>query len=772
MNILKKSKFGNKAHNLCILKKKEFNVPEFEAISVDEIEKLKFEDLVKKIYLKIKNKDEEFILRSSAIGEDGAEASFAGIFESFRIKDKIDIINGLKKIFDSLDSEKLKLYLKSKNILEKPKLSIILQKFIEGDVSGVLFSLENKYIINSNYGTAESVVQGESCDEYVIDMNYKINKKNINKNSLKKDEINNLIEIGKEIRKIFNKPQDIEWTIKDSKIYILQSRPVTVDLDNQLIIWDNSNIVESYPGMVLPLTCSFAKYIYSEVYKKVALESGVSNEKIKLYKNEFNNMLGFFCGRFYYNILNWYKMLTLFPGYERNKENFNLMISAQSQSDLDKDYGRNVNLFFKLKYYPLVFYKYLKFKLTVNYFNAKTKNLISESILKDNNNLSLKELFNEFKRLKAELIPLWYIPIENDFLAMTYYGLLIKSSERKSISKGDILNELASIQNLRGSNQIKEIIKISKLAKNNEKVRQSLLNLDYKKALIEIKKDEILLKGIKEYFLEYGGRFVNELKLETNELRPDSKKFLDLLKGYMDFKIKTQKRNTIALKYPLNFYLKKTKYYLRQREDLRILRAKVFSLTRNIFLKIGQILEEEKALDVKEDIFYLEMNEIENFIYNNSKTNLMYLIDNRKIEYECFKKCSLPSVFYTNKLGKIIIPSINTDINLKKPILGRPCSSGEIIGNVSLIKDSTPDLGKNYDIIVTESADPGWAPVLGLCNGIIIEKGGVLSHISILARELGIPCIINASNITKIVSTDNKIYMNGGNGKIKIIKDN
>jgi pyruvate,water dikinase len=355
---------------------------------------------------------------------------------------------------------------------------------------------------------------------------------------------------------------------------------------------------------------------------------------------------------------------------------------------------------------------------------------------------------------------------------MTYYGLLIKSSEKRGISKEDILIELSDIGDLRGSNQIKKIIEISNLAKKNKDVRDNLLKSDYEKTLFEIKNDEKLSENIKDYFLEYGGRFVNELKLETDELKPNSYDFLELLKGYLNFKINKTKRNPVILKYPLNLYLRKTKHYLRQREDLRILRAQVFSLTRNIFLRIGEILEKDKIIDSKKDVFYLEIKEIENYIYKDYKIDLKDLINPRKKQYKEFKQYSLPSVFYTNKLGKIIIPQKEINEDFKDVIMGRPCSVGEITGNVTLIKDSKPDLGKSYDIVVTESADPGWAPVLGLCKGIIIEKGGVLSHISILARELGVPCIINASDITKIVNNKDKIYMNGGNGKIKVIKDN
>ena len=218
MKDTKNQSIGNKAYNLLILKEKGFNIPRFETFSVDEIKKLNFEDLVEKIFLEIKDKKNEFILRSSAIGEDGEDTSFAGIFESVKIKNKEDIKKGLTIIFNSLNSNKLNSYLKSKNINEKPKLSIILQEFVEGDISGVLFSLKNEFIINSNYGTAESIVQGETCDEYIINNKNKIINKNLNKDSLNKIEIKIIVDVGKMINKLFNKRQDIDWTIKNSKI--------------------------------------------------------------------------------------------------------------------------------------------------------------------------------------------------------------------------------------------------------------------------------------------------------------------------------------------------------------------------------------------------------------------------------------------------------------------------------------------------------------------------------------------------------------------------
>ena len=71
----------------------------------------------------------------------------------------------------------------------------------------------------------------------------------------------------------FGRPQDIEWALEQGRVLLLQSRPITTlaglaDPDGGRRIWDNSNIAESYGGITTPLTFSFARTVYEEVYRQ------------------------------------------------------------------------------------------------------------------------------------------------------------------------------------------------------------------------------------------------------------------------------------------------------------------------------------------------------------------------------------------------------------------------------------------------------------------------------------------------------------------------
>ncbi|UXN73246.1 hypothetical protein N8D56_20200 [Devosia sp. A8/3-2] len=108
-------------------------------------------------------------------------------------------------------------------------------------------------------------------------------------------------------------PQDIEWAFEGQQLWLLQARPITTALreapiaDETLLVFDNSNIVESYPGLVSPLTYSFAQYAYSRVYRAFVRVVGVSQSTVRDNAAVFDNMLSRIDGRVYYNLGNWYR---------------------------------------------------------------------------------------------------------------------------------------------------------------------------------------------------------------------------------------------------------------------------------------------------------------------------------------------------------------------------------------------------------------------------------------------------------------------------------
>jgi pyruvate,water dikinase len=105
----------------------------------------------------------------------------------------------------------------------------------------------------------------------------------------------------------------------------------------------------------------------------------------------------------------------------------------------------------------------------------------------------------------------------------------------------------------------------------------------------------------------------------------------------------------------------------------------------------------------------------------------------------------------------------------KKMILlkGIPASTGLAKGRVSIIlSPSMNSKMKKGDILVTYSTNPLFTPAILKARGIITEKGGVLCHAAIIARELDIPCLVSAEKATQILRNNQEIIIDGNKGII------
>ena len=199
-------------------------------------------------------------IRSSATTEDLAEASFAGQQDSFvNIKGKSELLKHVKKCFASLFTARATYYRNKKGFKhEEASLAVVVQKMVDSDKSGVVFSKDPLYkndniIIEAVWGLGEGIVSGKiTPDKYILSKDLEIiDKKIANKKIaitrdsggkkeivklreeksthqvLKDHEIKKLAQIALELEEHYQKPQDIEFAVEREEIYIVQTRPIT-----------------------------------------------------------------------------------------------------------------------------------------------------------------------------------------------------------------------------------------------------------------------------------------------------------------------------------------------------------------------------------------------------------------------------------------------------------------------------------------------------------------------------------------------------------------
>jgi pyruvate,water dikinase len=811
----------------------------------NEIPKKDLEILIS--YFNNFKKNSEYVaIRSSAIGEDDFKASFAGQMDSFLFIIKQETyIESIKKCWASIFSERALAYRHiSKLPLSDIRIAVIVQKMIFGEISGVLFTVNpannnlDEMLINSTFGLGEGIVSGElDTDNFYIDKNknsikqklvekkYKISfnknkkegtirtvveKKKQNIPSLKKNQIKKLATICRQIEKIYNIPQDIEWTIKSNKIYILQTRPITTinqDKTKEKILWDNSNIIESFPGITKPLTFSFAKTAWSSVFRQSAKTMGVPEKVVQKNDELFDNMLGLVNGRVYYNLMKWYQFVSFFPGFKQNRKYMEQMMGVKESYKFNEQKNR---FFTKEKISAIPGYMKLIYGLVKNYFiidkevdrfHRNFEKNYNELIKYDFKNMEPKEVMDIFNQAKNRLLKGWKVEGINDYSAMLFYGVVRSLTKKYKLDeRGSIHNDLfCGEENMDSTKPTKHLLLLADKIKKDKKLNDLFNKNNEKQILEKLKKSEYsnFNKQFIDYLDEFGFRCMSELKLEEKSLKDDPTFLITILKNYLNLETlnldsinqKEIKKRTRAedlidekLKWrPLRkilFYwaLRNARKSVRYRENMRLCRTKVFGLVREAFRSIENNFARNGLIISPDDIFYLEVDEIFDFIQEKNKIDFKNIVKYRKKLYSKFEKIELPERFMTQgTVNKYEITDVITKdemtVQKKDTLTGVSCCPGIVKNKVRVILSPSDNVKLNGEILVADKTDPGWVPLYPSVSGLLIERGSVLSHSAIVARELGLPTIVGIKGLTKKIKDGQVVKMDAGNGVVYLKPD-
>ena len=702
-----------KSKNLNILKSNNINVPNYIVVENYSTDILNFSN---------KNL---FAIRSNSILEDNTKNSYAGQFRSFLNVSKENI------------EEKIELVKKSyKELGDNQSNDVIIQEMIDCDYSGIIFTANpigilNEVVITVGTGLGENIVEDKvETTSYYYNKDDKCYYYEQQNNSILLNEkiLKELFLLSEKIENIFNTYVDIEFGIKDDIVYILQTRPITtLNMDN-LIVLDNSNIVESYPGVSLPLTQSFVKDIYYKVFKRCVLR--LTNDSILINKmdNNLKNMVDVANGHIYYRITNWYDVLSLLPCEKKIVSIWQEMLGVTNKKIINNKIKipkfTKLNIIKNFIFYLLKTPKYMD-ELN-NYFNVKYL-IYKDKINKSND---IESLFNTYYKIKTDLTDKWDITLINDMYTFIYTYLAGKKNKDKisQISNLESLKPLLLLDNL--------IYEYNFLGENSKKFK----------------------KHFDDYISLYGDRVLNELKLETKTYKTNPELLLDYLKEIKSIEINNNQE--IIEKNPI---IKRVKIGIYNREISRMNRSRIFGLTREIFLKIGKIFELENKLENTRDIFYLFENEIK-----ENRNTYKDLVEYRKLEYSNYEKLPEYSrLVYSNKI--INKNNYNCKMSLfnNNELLGIASSVGKIKGEVLVIEDVKSCIDTTNKILVTKTTDPGWAFLIKNCLGIIVEHGSMLSHTAIITRELGKPSIVNVKDATSILKTGDIVTMDAYKGVIR-----
>lgn len=799
-----------------------------------------------------------FAVRSSGSDEDSKDASFAGQFSSFLFqKGKTSIEESIKRCWASGFSERAMTYRREKNLSMKGiKVAVVIQRMLFPEAAGVCFSRNpidpldrDHLLISASWGVGEGIVSGLcSCDEIKVNRldpaqkEVQIEEKKIRldfsngkmeqvKNTedkikapcLADSEIVQLSHLALQLEMKLHGPQDIEFAVEKGKVYLLQTRPIThlppeafydpKILGSDRVLWDNSNIIESYSGVASPLTFSFASYTYRQVYRQFMEMMGIPKKEIDDNDYVFRNLLGLVRGRFYYHLIYWYKLVLMLPGSENNKQFLETMMGVKKTLDEDaqkmfdavgvKD--KKTKLSTKLFVTYMTIKNFLNINTIVTTFQNDFDRIYQDMRKRDFKKQSLNESINVYNYLEGEVLSSWKAPIINDYLCMIFFGLLKKLTDKWIETEGKVegtQNDLLCGQgDLESTEPTKMLMRMSKkIDLEDSKMRQKLTT----RPVPELLNDPEVRSLIQPFLDRFGFRCANELKLEEPDLHDDPSFVIYTLANYIKMKTynveemekrekeirqKAEDKVNGKLSFwqkPIYFWvLKHARIAVRNRENLRFLRTKIFGITRHLMRGIGHNMHKLNMLQDPGHIFYLKIDEIRSIVEGRSLGDNYYKLAAERFElFNQYRKSpNPPDRFITTGAAGAYnyYPAVLSQLDLLKGfgipddpnmLIGTPCCPGVIEGVVRVAKEFADAEGLNGDILVTERTDPGWVPLYPSCSGLLIERGSLLSHSAVVARELGLPTIIGVNGgLMSKLKTGDRVRIDASTGVIQILRE-
>ncbi len=751
-----------------------------------------------------------YAVRSSATAEDLADASFAGQHDTYYYVAAESIGLMVKKCWASLWSNAAFSYRHTQGIEHRTVyMAVVVQEMVRSDVSGVTFTADpvsgnNSIIITeSSWGMGAAIVDGRvSPDQYLVDKasnkltSIKISdKKFMVPARLEPDQGARLVEVPANLRRMksltdeqvaeiavlatraeahFGSPQDLEWAIQDGQLFLLQSRPITImgsaeedEPAGRYILF--KPIAENFTDPLMPLTedilvdlVPMMKVIYGRVY--VNFNHVRSLIPLKMSDEDITRL-----------------------GYLSEPKNQNPAISIPRMLMLG----------------TVLFFNYL----VMGVFNRRT------AAMPDDFMASYRQYANQTARDQTITAPnalinlflkfRFFEPVGNMVLLVNLIAprymlmlrftrtLLLRWTPQFSADTASLL--CSGTEGVLSTQMGRDILGLAKIAKKNTTVCELLKNKQPKdtvQAIRDSREGGGFISALTEFLAMHGHRALKEFELNSVRWEEDPSPVLGMVRNYLlvdtnleqaDSSIKAQRESLKqqvrdelrALPYEalgnprtrlIEALIKQTKYYMKLRENSRFYHIMAFYAVRLKILKIEQELLSKKIMKCKDDIFYLRWNEVVQLQAGESDwTDVEDTIRARRMEHI--------------RRGKMVPPkTIGIDeeeieeYDNEKALSGQGASPGRYEGIARVIMDPATDNEiEPGEILIAPYTDPAWTPLFLTASAAVIEVGSYLSHAGTIAREYGMPCVVDVANCTSKITTGTRISVDGSNGKVTIL---
>ncbi|MBI4564849.1 MAG: hypothetical protein HY716_09190 [Planctomycetes bacterium] len=727
-------------------------------------------------------------VRSSATTEDHPVHSFAGQYVTLLgVRDLAALERAVKACWASLRAEdaityRAKAGLNGANVA----MGVVLQVHMAADATGVLFTAEpmtrrrDRVIVESAHGAGETVVSGRLAPERHVFSSPGLRLLSGSRGFSK--QARRLALLARRAETRLGGPLDIEWARSGKDIYFLQARPMTGHIvpTEDLQVWSNINTAEVLPQVLTPCSWSLIRQLQHRMFRLIFKEFGQDIERTPV--------VGLVGGRIYFNLSVAAGLLRAIPLI--TPEQINALLGGV-RSELPEGGIPQ----FKAPPLRLVT-RFLKVLLSIaaatpSRIERFRRSYRAQTLQFERQNprtMDLAELRSFFRNVARHLLSEGRV-IFMVAAAIGWFERLRRFTKVHLGDEGEILAQqlVAGAGGMESADAGLELWGLADGLRGEpeviDAVRESEDPADWRR-LLQGKPSGVKFLQNWERFLErHGHRAVLELELAEPRWRESpvllARSFREYVNSHEEMDpVGRRQRSALAreellgacfsrLNGPLlrgwfRLLVRWAAAGLRLRENIKSSAMVQFAALRRVLLELGHRFAKRGLIDTANDIFYLTFDEVET-LDRDSRA----MVRERRQEHDCHARMQPPPVV----VGRWEPAAEKSPGEAHGRILqGIGIYPGLVTATARVLLDACDrETLRPGEILVAPFTNSGWAPVMLTAAALVVDTGGLLSHGSILAREYGIPTVVNVGSATRVIRTGQRLHVDGARGSVKIL---
>jgi len=682
-----------------------------------------------------------FAVRSSASGEDATHTARAGQHLTFLDVAAADAPARVAACF-----------------ADQGGGQVIVQQMVAAELSGVAFSVDprgvlNREVVEVGRGAGAVTAEGRPTTTHYDCEGLRHAEGPPDAPTLTDAQLDDVLTLTRRAADLLGRPVDVEYAFAAGRLWALQARPITALPPGQPVTLDASNIVESYPGLSLPLTQSFAQRAYRGVFTALARRVLGSDAAVAPFRPVLDAMVAPCSGRVWYRIDHWYTALQLLPLGRRFVPVWQDMLGVQHRA------FPRVRLPWRARLgaAPRVVASLHATRRLMSGLSEDVTAVAERTHATLASATTLAELAAALDEIEQRLLARWDVTLLNDLRAFAFTGLLTRALRVPPAH----LAQLADVVSLE---PLRELIRLA-----HEAPPDVLVLTGREQAHALLAAPGAFTDRLRAFVDSYGDRYLAELKLESPTFRTHPELLLDALRAHQHLPVPTP-----APQPPLPRLVQpvhaKTADAIRAREASRLERARVYGLARALVRRAGELLVAARQLDTPNDVFWLTLDEV-----FDPPADARARIAERRGDYAGYAQLpAWPRLVFAGEPVDLhprhahqTSPSTERELVLR----GTGAAPGVGEGVVRVVRAGETPAVESGEVLVAAMTDPGWVFLLSRAAAVVSERGSLLSHTAIMARELGTPFVTGVEAATTRLRDGERVRVDGATGRITRVDD-